>query len=311
MQASADKLRKACIEHGFFYVSNHGISEHLQLRLESLSKAFFELPQDEKMRIRMELGGRAWRGYFPVGAELTSGKPDEKEGLYFGAELDDEHPKVENETPLHGKNLFPEKPAEMAEVVLEYMSEMTELGHILMEAIALSLRLSKNHFRNSITKDPITLFRIFHYPVQPQNTKNWGVGEHTDYGLLTILKQDRNGGLQIKTKGTWIDAPPIDHTFICNIGDMLDRITGGLYRSTPHRVKNVSGKNRFSFPLFFDPSFDATIKPLPGIAIGTITRPKRWDHHDVYDFHGTYGSYLLKKVTRVFPKLMKNVPRSE
>ena len=83
----------------------------------------------------------------------------------------------------------------------------------------------------------------------------WGVGEHTDYGLLTILRQDDTGGLQVKSRSGWMDAPPIPGSFVCNIGDMLDRLTRGMYRSTPHRVLNMSKRSRLSFPFFFDPEF--------------------------------------------------------
>jgi isopenicillin N synthase-like dioxygenase len=77
-------------------------------------------------------------------------------------------------------------------------------------------------------------------------------GEYTDYGLLTILKQDESGGLQVKSQSQWIEAPPVHESFVCNISDMLDRLTGWLYRSTPHRVRNLSGRDRISFPFFFD-----------------------------------------------------------
>jgi isopenicillin N synthase-like dioxygenase len=84
--------------------------------------------------------------------------------------------------------------------------------------------------------------------------------------LLARLAQDANGGLQVRTPAGWVDAPPIEGTFVANIGDMLDRLTGGWYRSTPHRVRNVSGRDRLSFPFFFDPGFTAEIPPLPGRA---------------------------------------------
>jgi isopenicillin N synthase-like dioxygenase len=86
--------------------------------------------------------------------------------------------------------------------------------------------------------------KIIYPPQSNPQGQSWGGGEHTDYGLLAILKQDDLGGLQVKTKSGWIDAPPIANSFVCNIGDMLDRLTGGLYRSTPHQVKNVSGRSR-------------------------------------------------------------------
>ena len=91
----------------------------------------------------------------------------------------------------------------------------------------------------------------------------YGVGEHTDYGLLTLLRQDDVGGLTVRTRDGWVDAPPVPESFVCNIGDMLDRATGGYYRSTPHRVRlNASGRDRLSFPLFLDPDFDARIEPI-------------------------------------------------
>ena len=122
-----------------------------------------------------------------------------------------------------------------------------------MRGVALSLGLAEDYFAAGYTADPTVLFRIFHYPPAPPASDDWGVGEHTDYGLLTLLAQDRHGGLQVHAGTGWVEAPPIPGTFVCNIGDMLDRLTGGLYRSTPHRVKNVSGRERLSFPFFFDP----------------------------------------------------------
>lgn len=134
------------------------------------------------------------------------------------------------------------------------------------------------------------------------------MGEHTDYGLLTILKQDDLGGLQVKTRSGWIDAPPIANSFVCNIGDMLDRLTGGLYRSTPHRVKNVSGRSRLSFPFFFDPNFNAELHPIEikGAKVDD-NKNERWDKASVHEFRGTYGDYVLSKVAKVFPQLRQEV----
>lgn len=260
------------------------------------------------MQIQMAKGGRAWRGYFPVGGELTSGKPDLKEGIYFGEELDDNHPAVQRELPMHGANLFPTMP-HFRETVLEYLNVMTQLGHTLMTGIALSLELEASYFHDRYTQNPLILFRIFNYPAESNSQGAfWGVGEHTDYGLLTILKQDNSGGLQVKSKAGWIDAPPIPNSFVCNIGDMLDRLTGGLYRSTPHRVKNTSGRDRLSFPFFFDPNFDAELHPIEikGFT-ATDDRQNRWDKASVHDFQGTYGEYVLSKVSKVFPELLQKV----
>ncbi|HEY0202510.1 MAG TPA: 2OG-Fe(II) oxygenase family protein [Burkholderiaceae bacterium] len=130
------------------------------------------------------------------------------------------------------------------------------------------------------------------------------MGEHTDYGLLTLLLQDDVGGLQVKTRGGWIEAPPIPGTFVINIGDMLDRMTGGLYRSTPHRVRrNTSGRDRLSFPVFFDPAFDARAQSIAGLPAPEDDSAARWDKANIHAFDGTYGDYLLGKVSKVFPQL--------
>ncbi|MGH8587961.1 MAG: 2OG-Fe(II) oxygenase family protein, partial [Gammaproteobacteria bacterium] len=118
-----------------------------------------------------------------------------------------------------------------------------------------------SYFADRYTKDPLVLFRIFHYPrdTRPaEDEPSWGVGEHTDYGVLTILKQDAAGGLQVKSRSRWIAAPPIAGAFLCNIGDMLDRMTSGRYRSTPHRVSSPTERDRLSFLFFFDRSCTRT-----------------------------------------------------
>ena len=304
----AEQLGAACREHGFFYVVGHGVEESLQRRLECLSREFFALDVETKVRIRMSLGGRAWRGYFRVGDELTSGLPDQKEGLYFGQELPPDDPRVLEGTPLHGPNQFPAQPAGLREAVLEYMAALTRLGHRLMAGLALSLNLDENYFADRYTKEPLTLFRIFSYP-PPDEPGLWGVGEHTDYGLLTILLQDDAGGLEVKSRSQWIPAPPRPGSFVCNIGDMLDRMTRGVFRSTPHRVRNPAPRPRLSFPFFFDPNFFARVQPidLPADQIPPDDRDQRWDRASVHAFAGTYGDYLLNKVGKVFPALKSEV----
>ena len=307
-RAVADAIGRACRDNGFFYATGHRIAPDLLARLDRAAREFFALPQPEKMRIAMAHGGRAWRGYFPVGGELTSGNPDRKEGIYFGSELEDSDARVRAGLPLHGQNQFPARPPELRSAVLEYLADNERAAHAIMEGIALSLGLDADYFRRNYTSDPTMLFRIFHYPSDAKESEQWGVGEHTDYGLLTLLAQDDVGGLQVKSPTRWIEAPPIPGTLVCNIGDMLDRLTGGLYRSTPHRAKNVSGRGRLSFTFFFDPGFAAEIKPLPEHAAKlTDDRDTRWDKESVHEFSGTYGDYLLAKVSKVFPDLRREV----
>ena len=303
----AIEIREACQNTGFFYVIGHGVSQELMTRLEKLSEEFFAQTIEIKRKIHMSLGGLAWRGYFSVGEELTSGTVDQKEGLYFGAEHSPNHPKVLRGTPLHGANLFPDI-VDFRKTVLEYMKAMTNLGHRLMRGIALSLKLDPEYFRNQYRDEPTILFRIFNYPgFQSSETQShWGVGEHTDYGILTILKQDCSGGLQVKTGQTWLAVPAIPGSFVINLGDMLERMTNGLYRSTPHRVQNQKN-SRLSWPFFFDPHFDAKVQTVIPKTTGTELESESWDGCNVHKFQGSYGEYLLSKVKKVFPKLGENV----
>ena len=302
----ARRIDAACRDAGFFSIIGHGVDPALQQHLDELSRRFFALPEAEKAEIAMAKGGRAWRGWFPVGGELTSGVPDLKEGIYFGAELGPDHPRVAAGTPLHGANLFPAQPAELRAVVLSYLAELTRVGQAVLAGMALGLGLPASWFADHLTVDPLVLFRVFRYPPSIDgDDERWGVGEHTDYGLLTLLGQDANGGLQVRSTVGWLDVDPVPNAFVCNIGDMLERLTGGLYRSTPHRVRNASGAERLSFPFFLDPSWDAEVDRLP-----IVERPAddagaadRWDQASVHGFTGTYGDYILGKVAKVFPDL--------
>ncbi|CAN5422420.1 isopenicillin N synthase family oxygenase [soil metagenome] len=297
------RLRDACAITGFFYLAELEIEPALERELEAETQDFFARPVAEKDRWAMAKGGRAWRGYFPVGGELTSGEPDRKEGLYFGDELGADDPRVAAGWPMHGPNQFPDR---MREVVLAYMRAQEAIGQRVLRVLALALGLPAAYFATPLTHRPTNLFRIFHYPAgAPTGPSGWGVGEHTDYGLLTLLKQDDRGGLEVKTPTGWVAAPPIAETLVCNLGDMLDRLTGGRFRSTPHRVQNVSGTSRYSWPFFLDPAFDAAIEPLPGARVRPAERDaaERWDRASVHSLRGSYGDYLLAKVARVFPTL--------
>lgn len=308
IDAVAEQIDQACREVGFFGITGHGIDPALQDRLESTAQRFFTQPDEAKDEIAMRHAGPAWRGWFPVGGELTSGTPDRKEGLYFGADHEDEHPRVAAGTPLHGRNRFPVDGADLRSAVGDWLQAVRGVADAVMRGIAVGLGMPATWFEQHLTADPTVLFRIFHYPPgDPDETGQWGVGEHTDYGLLTLLAQDHHGGLQVlAVDGGWIDVAPTPGVIICNLGDMLERLTAGRYRSTPHRVRNTTAEGRLSFPYFFDPSWESQVPALP---VGTPTRhaAARWDGADILAWEGTYGDYLTAKVARVFPELFTSV----
>ncbi|KAK5578181.1 hypothetical protein RB653_003134 [Dictyostelium firmibasis] len=326
----AKEINKACKEHGFFYIKNHGVEQVLIDKLQSVVTKFFSLPLETKMKWKMGLTNREWLGFFKVGQEITYGEIDYKEGVYISTEMDGDI------NPVNNVPLYPtEEQEEQYEIqgfkstIETYLKRLTELSHQLIEAISLSLHLPSNYFHNNYTYDPFVFMGLLHYPYfnnqgeekddqppptlnKPDDTSNlkkqekFGTCQHTDWGLLTILHQDDVGGLQIKSKNSdeFFDAPPIEGTFICNIGDMLDKMTGGYYLSNVHRVKyNISGRDRFSFPFFIDPCLNSVPKLIPNYddLSDFADKPERWDKQNIHEFHGTYGQYFMTKIGRVFP----------
>src|SRR5215472_9227478 len=163
----AREISVACHDTGFFYVKGHRIPQDLIRDLDKASRRFFSLEASDKLEIAMRHGGKAWRGYFPVGGELTSGKPDLKEGIYFGAELSSDDSRVRAGIPMHGANLFPRQVPELRCLVIRYVEQATKTAHALTEGVAMSLGLAADYVRESYTADPTILFRIFHYPDMP------------------------------------------------------------------------------------------------------------------------------------------------
>ena len=306
--AVARAIDRACRDNGFFSITGHGIAPSLVEDLQRVARAFFALPEETKLAIAMPHAGRRWRGFFPVGGELTSGVPDLKEGIYFGRELPSDDPRVLAGVPLHGPNLWPADVPALQPTVLAWIDATARVAALVMSAIARALALPADYFATTCMQDPTLLFRIFHYPPTDARTSDvwWGVGEHTDYGILTLLLQDDVGGLEVKSRGAWIAVPPQPGALVCNIGDMLDRMTGGVYRSTPHRVRNTSGRDRYSFPLFFDPSWDARVTRVPNAPPPDDDAAARWDRASVHAFDGTWGEYLMGKIARVFPALFRD-----
>jgi isopenicillin N synthase-like dioxygenase len=300
-------IGSACEEFGFFTITGHGVDPQLRRDLLDVAAEFFALPDREKARIAMRHGGRAWRGWFGVGDELTAGRPDGKEGLYLGSHLDPAHPAVREGRMLHGPNLYPRQPARLRAVVDRWMTQVAAVGRAVLVGMAIGLGLDEDWF-DRWCADPTVLFRMFHYPPPPTGpAPAWGVGEHTDYGLLTLLAQDDTGGLEVRLGDRWVPVPADPDSFVCNLGDMLERATGGRYRSTTHRVA-VPSRDRYSFPLFLDPSWDAVVEPIPGMEPTAEARRRstagRWDDADLFaGTGGTYGDYLSRKVAGAFPGL--------
>ena len=298
------EIDAACRQFGFFAIRNHGVSNELREAVLRVAIEFFARSDDEKANVALARGGSAWRGWFPLGGELTSGVPDLKEGYYFGRDLPAET------RPMHGPNIWPAEPALLRPLVAQWMDTMEPLAQRVLSLMARGLGLPPQFFSDGLTADPTPLFRIFRYPPHPPDSADrWGVAEHSDYGLLTLLAHDGRGGLQVKVGDQWIDAPHDPQLIICNLGDMLDRLTGGRYRSTPHRARNDSKNDRYSLPYFLDPGWDAVIEAieLDDEWVTPEDADRRWDRANLRELDGTYGDWLKTKVSKVFPDLAEAV----
>ena len=263
----AEQIRQASVEIGFFYVKAHNIPPELLDAVQIASKYFFSLPESCKRSIQVN---QAHRGYVPFAQTKQPGRKfaDLKESFNFAFPFTADDPLVLEGKTLIGLNQWPKDELAWRRILERYYFEIFELGQKILEAFALTLQLPTNFFRERY-KRPLVRARLLHYPHQEpsHSDEQFGAAEHTDYGAITILWQDEVGGLQVKNRsGQWMDAAPIANTFVINIGDMLERWSNHLFVSTPHRVINRSGRERYSIPVFYDPDYDAVISCLPHCA---------------------------------------------
>ena len=262
--AVAEQIRRVSVEVGFFYVGGHNVPRDLMRAVLMAAKYFFALPDGQKRAIQVN---KAHRGYVPF-AQTTLArayKADLKESFNVAFPFAADDPDVVAGTPLIGVNQWPAGETVWRGVVEDYYTAVFELGQRLLEGFALALGTDRGFFRGLYTR-PLVRARLIHYPPQQDGTADgqYGAAPHTDWGCMTILWQDDVGGLQVKNRsGEWIDAPPIDGTFVINIGDMLERWSNDLFVSTPHRVVNASGRERYSIPVFYDPDFATVVECLP------------------------------------------------
>ncbi len=265
----ADEIARAAEESGFLYVSGHGVPQALIDRTFDAARAFFALPEAEKMAISLAHSPH-FRGYLPIGGfgQSTERAGDLVEAFQLMPELADNDPDVLAGKPLHGRNLWPEAVPgcdDFRETVLAYMDAMAALAERMLRAFAAGLDVEPDMLLQKFRK-PLSQLRLMHYPPQPPQSavEMRGVSPHTDTGAFTILAQDANGGLEVQTRsGDWAAATPVPGAFVVNIGDSVMRWTNDRFVSTPHRVINRSGRDRISLPYFVNADYDAVIECLP------------------------------------------------
>jgi len=272
---------------GFAYVNGHPIPHELIDRVFEASRTFHALPLAKKLEIELDANHR---GFIPlrVSTDVTSSveaatRPNVSESFMMMRESAADSPEVLRDEYLAGPNQWPMGVPGFRETLEEYNQAMTRFAHTIIERFASALG-ARGVLEPAFTP-PTTWLRLLHYPPQdPQSPANeYGSAPHTDFGAITLLAQDDVGGLSVRTpQGDWADVPPRPYTYVMNVGDMLHRWSNGLLLSTPHRVTNRTGRERYSIPFFYDPSVTATVAPLPSCV--STERPAAFAPESFGDF---------------------------
>ena len=265
IQSVAAAIYKAATDHGFFYISDHGIDQTLLDQAFAVSKDFFALPQAAKQTIAVNTDQRGWmaQGMSQLPGSKTH---DLKEVFFWGTQTAPDDPDLQAGKPLVAVNQWPSEVFPRLETELQpYYDALCDVARHVMAAVAVSLGKPVDFFEAYYEK-PLARGQLVFYPpstARDEAEERFGVAPHTDFGVLTLLFQDSSGGLQIQNKsGEWIEAPPIAGTLVCNIGDLLARWTNDRFASTLHRVVNRTSKARYSIPVFFDPHTDTIVDPV-------------------------------------------------
>jgi isopenicillin N synthase-like dioxygenase len=275
----AAEVGKACEDIGFLVITGHGVSAELCERVYATSKAFFDLPKEEKLKCARPDPTQV-RGYAALGSEAVNYSldgqtpPDLNESLSIGP------PSVNCDDPYFGgkegrihfaPNLWPAEPAGLKPAWLEYFHVMETLAAELMRIFAEALKLPRTFFDDKIDRH-ISMFRVLNYPDQPEAPLPGQLrsGAHSDYGSLTIIRQeDRPGGLQVCNQaGEWVGVPFVPESFVVNIADLMMQWTNDHWLSTMHRVANpprdkALDSRRISLVFFHQPNYDAVVECIP------------------------------------------------
>ena len=286
LEATVRSLSDACRRVGFFYVENHGVNPETVSRLHQQAQLFFNQSMAQKEQLLVDY---RMRGYLPLFYRSFEGEEhaatSHQEEFWVGHETPESYAR-----PLDGPNRWPAQLNEFRAAMENYFDELETLSKVLLRGFARSLEVEEELLLGMF-KTPTTRLKLNHYPPQdyPTDDHNIGVVPHSDSGAFTILWQDGHGGLEVQNKKKeWVGAPPIDDTFVVNLGSIMQFWSGGNFPATVHRVINRSGNDRYSIPLFVNPSHDVIIRPLIG-------------DPSISDDAFVYGEYQTKFWRRAFP----------
>ena len=280
-QLSAD-VEQACRDIGFMYVVNHGIEAATIAAVRAAVIGYFDRPLEAKLADSITRDN--YRGYIPIGffSPNTGAAPaDHYEGYKLHFETAGSDP-IRLSCDLYDENRWPPGPAGFREAILEYWQACDRVAGRLLGCIATILGADRDAFL-ALFEKPLTNMTLLHYPPQAADSNGFGIHPHKDTDALTILVPDEVGGLMVKKRGRneWLDVSAPQCALVVNIGDMLELWSGGYFVSTPHKVVNKSGRERYSFPYFAVPRYDVVVEPLrerqPGferdrVHVGDVSR---------------------------------------
>ena len=257
---SINLLKVALSNHGFFSITEHGLSKELVDNCYKSSKAFFDLDYEIK-NIYSSVGSKGARGYTPKGIETAVGEKiaDQKEFWHHGPVIDDS---FDEKIP---KNLNIEQVPQFNSNFDELYNELHKIGSRVLSVIALSLGLDSNYFNSWVEKGN-SLLRSIHYPPIESLSNPHRARAHEDINLITLLIGAEEGGLEVLNKdGSWIKVEPSSEAIVCNIGDMMQLVTDKKLKSTTHRViqdPEAEPKSRYSIPFFLHPAPSINLKSI-------------------------------------------------
>jgi isopenicillin N synthase-like dioxygenase len=260
-QSLADELTAVYHDIGFAVLVNHGLPAGYLDRVFAMMADFFALSGDEKLLIDKR-ESRHFRGWEAVGTEFTNNRPDIREQIDIWSELpalaDDVQPEY---LRLLGPNQW--MPDEVLggqrELTLDWFQRLGTLADEVLRLFAMGLGLAPDHFRAAFGDDSMSLTKFISYPPTPEGAA--GVNAHHDTGFVTLLAAGSTPGLQVlDPTGDWIDVPTVPDSFVLNIGEMLQAITGNYLVATGHRV--ITSAPRMSAAYFHGPSLGTTLAPM-------------------------------------------------
>ncbi|MER5581037.1 isopenicillin N synthase family dioxygenase [Streptomyces asoensis] len=260
------QLHSAAHDVGFFQLVGHGVTERETGELLAAMRAFFALPEAERLAID-NVHSPHFRGYTRTGDERTGGRQDWRDQLDIGAERPARTPGPGEPAYwwLEGPNQWPAGLPALRTAALAWIERLSAVAQKLLHELLASIGAPVDFYDHAFGERAHPHLKLVRYPGSAGDGAGQGVGAHKDYGFLTLLLQDQVGGLQVqRADGLFHDVPPLPGAFVVNLGELLEVATDGYLLATNHRVVSpADAVERFSVPFFYNPRLDARVEPLP------------------------------------------------